>query len=195
MNDQDSAPQDGALIGSPRRPPPEVVMAGDIRLERWDPAWAEELHAAFEASLPELRPFMPWATDDHDLAQSREYIARSVAEWSSGENYNYAIVAADGSVIGSMGLMTRMGPGTLEIGYWVHTGYAGRGYATAATRALTEIGLNLPGVKRVALKHDQDNPASRRVAEKAGFVHVGDVESEIIAPGQTGTDWVWERRA
>ena len=155
---------------------------------------AEGAQAAVEASLPELRLFMPWATDDHDLVKSREYVARSNREWDAGETHNYAIVLGD-QVIGSTGLMTRMGPGVLEIGYWVHTAFAGRGIATAVTEALAEVGLSMPGIERVAIKHDPANPASGRVAEKAGFVRVGEVPADIKAPGQTGSEYVWERRS
>ena len=65
--------------------------------------------------------------------------------------------------------MTRMGPGILEIGYWVHSAYAGRGIATAAAGALAEAGAGLDGIERIAIKHDIANPASGRVAEKLGF--------------------------
>jgi ribosomal-protein-serine acetyltransferase len=178
--------------------PPDVIALLDLTLRRWRPEWAEELQAAVEASRAELRPFMPWATDDHGLDQSREYIARSVAEWDRHENFNYAILTNDGSggvvVIGSCGLMTRMGEGVLEIGYWVHTAHARRGHATAVARALAEAALALPGIDRAAIKHDPANPASGRVAEKAGFVHVGEVAHEPTAPAETGVHWIWERR-
>jgi ribosomal-protein-serine acetyltransferase len=193
-------PENGTVPATPRleaaavAAPPEVIPLEGLVLRRWDPAWAEALQEAFEASLPELRPFMAWATDDHGLEQSREYIARSVAEWDEGKTWNYAILTEGGTVIGSVGLMTRMGPGVLELGYWIHTGYSGRGFSTQTARALAEVALGLPGVDRVAIKHDLANPASGRVAEKAGFVHVGAVDVEPTAPGQTGVEWVWERR-
>jgi RimJ/RimL family protein N-acetyltransferase len=60
--------------------------------------------------------------------------------------------------------------------------------------ALAEVGLAMPGIERVAIKHDPANPASGRVAEKAGFVKVDEVAVEARAPGQTGIEWVWERR-
>jgi ribosomal-protein-serine acetyltransferase len=184
--------------------PPEDLEVDDVVLRRWRPELATSLQAAVEASLPELRPFMPWATDDHGLAQSSDYIARSVAEWDRGESFNYAILKAavgdDGGrrggevVIGSCGLMTRMGAGVLEIGYWVHTAHTGLGRATAIARALADAALALPGIDRVAIKHDPANRASRRVAEKAGFFHVGEVAHEATAPAETGVHWVWERR-
>jgi RimJ/RimL family protein N-acetyltransferase len=174
--------------------PPDVIELPELTLRRWRPEWADALQAAFDASLPELRPFMPWATDDHGIDESREYIARSVEEWDRHENFNYALLTADGEVIGSAGLMTRMGEGVLEIGYWVHTAHTGRGHATATARALADAALALPGVDRAAIKHDPANPASGRVAMKAGFAHVGEVMREPAAPGHTGVELVWERR-
>jgi RimJ/RimL family protein N-acetyltransferase len=137
---------------------------------------------------------MPWATDEYGLAESRDYIARSVAEWDRHETFNYAILSARGEVIGSSGLMTRMGEGVLEIGYWVHTAHTGHGHATATARALADVALSLPGVDRAAIRHDPANAASARVAEKAGFVRVGEVIKEPAAPDQSGVEWVWERR-
>jgi RimJ/RimL family protein N-acetyltransferase len=163
-------------------------------LRRWRPEWAAALLAAVEASRTELGRFMPWATDDYGLDQSREYITGSVVEWDAHQNFNYAIFTADGEVIGSCGLMTRMGEGVLEIGYWVHTAYTVRGHATAVTVALADVALALPGIDRAAILHDPANAASGRVAEKAGFTHVGEVVHEPTASGETGTHWIWERR-
>jgi RimJ/RimL family protein N-acetyltransferase len=175
-------------------PPPVAIELPGLMLRQWRLAWAEQLEAAVGASLPELRRFMPWATDEYGLAESRDYIARSVAEWDRHETFNYAILSARGEVIGSSGLMTRMGEGVLEIGYWVHTAHTGHGHATATARALADVALSLPGVDRAAIRHDPANAASARVAEKAGFVRVGEVIKEPAAPDQSGVEWVWERR-
>jgi ribosomal-protein-serine acetyltransferase len=174
--------------------PPEDIDPPGLTLRRWRPEWAEALQEAVEASLPELRPFMPWATDDYGLAESRDYLSRCVAEWDRHEGFNYAILGARGEILGSSGLMTRMGEGVLEIGYWVHSAHTGHGHATVTARALADVALSLPGVDRAAIRHDVANPASGRVAEKAGFARVGEVVKEPSAPGETGVDWIWERR-
>ena len=55
-----------------------------------------------------------------------------------GEEWQYGLFARPTDrLLGSFGLMTRRGPGTLEIGYWLHVDAGGRGYATNAARALT----------------------------------------------------------
>lgn len=171
-----------------------MINAGELVLKRWEPVWAEEAARAVRDSLPELKPFMSWAHDGYDVEASRSFIEMSADQWAEGTAFNYAIFTAVGELVGSCGLMTRMGPGTLEIGYWIHTVHTGRGYATGAVAALTRVAMTLPGVDRVAIKHDVANPASGAVAAKAGFAEVERVEREPQAPGEIGVDVVWERR-
>jgi len=175
--------------------PPEIIDAGEVVLKRWQPAWAEEAAAAVRESLPELKQFLPWATDPHDVEASRTFIEKSVGDWDKATTFNYAIFTAAGDLAGSIGLMTRRGPGVLEIGYWTRTSHTGRGYMTAAVEALTRVAFTLPGIERVAILHDAGNPASAAVAAKAGFVEVSRVEREPEAPGETGIDVIRERRA
>ncbi|WIM98534.1 GNAT family N-acetyltransferase [Actinoplanes oblitus] len=164
---------------------PEMINAGDLVLKRWELAWADEAAAAIAESLPELKPFLPWAKDGYGLGESRSFIQMSLDNWAAGTEFNYAIFTTVGDLVGSIGLMTRMAPGTLEIGYWMRTPWAGRGYMTAAVSVLTRIALSLPGVERVAIRYDEANKASAAVAAKAGFVEVERTERIPEAPGET----------
>jgi RimJ/RimL family protein N-acetyltransferase len=61
---------------------------------------------------------------------------------------------------------------TAEIGYWIAVAARGRGIAPAAVRAVTDWVFEAfagAGLRQVMLVHDVDNPASCRVAEKAGY--------------------------
>ena len=126
---------------------------------------------------------------------SRAFLETSAKNWAEGTEFNYAIFTTVGELTGSIGLMTRMGPGVLEIGYWMATPFAGRGYMTAAVKALTRVALTLPGIDRVAIKHDEANKASGAVAVKAGFREVAREVRETKAPGESGTTIVREWRA
>ena len=174
--------------------PPEELATPEVRLLRWRPDMAESLQEAIADSLPELKPFMAWATDSHGLQESRDYIDLSGREWDAEESFQYAIVAPDGTTIGSSSLMTRMGPGIFEIGYWVRSAYTGRGIATATAGLLVEAGGRLDGIDLIVIKHDVANPASGRVAEKAGFSVVREQPGDRGAPRDSGIDRVWERR-
>ncbi|GIF12937.1 RimJ/RimL family protein N-acetyltransferase [Actinoplanes teichomyceticus] len=172
-----------------------MINAGELVLKRWEAEWAAEAAAAVRESLPELQPFLPWAVDGYGPVESGAYIRMSVDSWAAGTEFNYALFTTVGELVGSIGLMTRMGPGTLEIGYWMRTPYAGRGHMTAAVRVLARVALTLPGVRRVAIRYDVANRASAAVAAKAGFREVERTAREPEAPGETGILVTTERRA
>jgi RimJ/RimL family protein N-acetyltransferase len=174
--------------------PPEMINAGELVLKRWEPEWAEEGAAAVRESLPELKPFLPWATDGYDVDAATTYIKMSAESWAKGVEFNYAIFTTVGDLIGSIGLMTRAGAGALEIGYWIRTPWAGRGLMTAAVRVLTRVALTLPGIERVVIQHDAANPGSAAVAAKAGFVEIDRVASDPVVHAGTGTTVIREFR-
>lgn len=174
--------------------PPETIDVDELVLKRCEPRWVAETTAAVRESLPELKQYMPWATDAYDEESSRVYLETSVKNWAGGTEFNYLIFTKDGELAGAIGMMTRMGPGVLEIGYWMRTAYAGRGYMTAAVKALTGVALTMPGIERVAIRFDASNAASGAVARKTGFTEVRRIEREPQALGETGTDIVAEYR-
>jgi ribosomal-protein-serine acetyltransferase len=55
------------------------------------------------------------------------------------------------------------------------------------------VALGLPGIDRVAIRHDAANAASAAVATKARFTEVKRTDREPEAPGETGTDIIRER--
>lgn len=173
---------------------PETLEVGPITLQRWTPDLAGDLHRAVLESMPELVRFMHWATRDYGLDEAKDYLRLSSSEWAGGETFNFAMLTPQRDVVGSCGLMSRRGPTVYEIGYWVHSAYAGRGYATAVALVLAEAGLGEPGIDRVEIHHDLDNPASGRVAAKAGFREAGRLRVEKKAPCDSGTHLVWARR-
>jgi len=94
--------------------------------------------------------------------------------------------------VGGMGFKDLPGEpgeaGTVEIGYDINPSYQGRGYATEMVRAAVAWALRQPTMRCVTAKCLEDNAASIRVLEKAGFVRIGrgmDDEGPLL---------LWERR-
>jgi len=170
--------------------PLEVIDAGPAVLRRWRVADLEESCQAILASLGHLRPWMPWAAN-FSRASHAEFLTGCERDWASGAAYSYAIVV-DGAIAGSVGLMARIGPGGLEIGYWVHPAYTRRGLATAASAALTDQAFALPGIDRVEIVHDEMNAASGGVPRKLGFTEIGRRPLDEKPPSGTGIGVVWE---
>jgi RimJ/RimL family protein N-acetyltransferase len=67
---------------------------------------------------------------------------------------------------------------SVEIGYAVVRSCWGRGYATAAVRAIVERARLIPDIKRIVAASPLDRPASGRVLEKVGFTVVGEADDE-----------------
>jgi ribosomal-protein-serine acetyltransferase len=183
------------MTGQENYRPNGLIEHAPVTLRRFRAEDVDALFHAITESLEHLRPWMPWAAD-YSRASAEEYLAGSIKGWDEGTEYNYAILAGD-ALAGGIGLMTRCGPGGLEIGYWVHRAYTGRGLATAATAALVEEAFGLPGVDWVEIVHDELNVASGQIPRKLGFTEVGRRPLDPPPPSGTGTGVVWrlKRRA
>jgi ribosomal-protein-serine acetyltransferase len=177
------------MSGRGSKRPDEVIEYGPVTLRRYRADDVDAIVQAVTDSADHLRPWAPWAAD-YTRASAQEFLAGSDQGWDDGTVYNYAITTGD-VLVGGIGLMARIGPGGLEIGYWVHHAYTRRGLATAATAALVEQAFQLPGVDRVEIVHDELNVASGGVPRKLGFTEVGRRPMDIPAPAGTGVGVLW----
>jgi RimJ/RimL family protein N-acetyltransferase len=93
---------------------------------------------------------------------------------------------ATGRLLGSGGFAARPVDRAVEIGYEVAPEFRGRGFGTAAARALVERAVASGEVDHV-IAHTQPGPnASTGVLVSLGFEHVADLEDREI-----GTVWEW----
>lgn len=81
-------------------------------------------------------------------------------------------------------------PEVADVGFLTSPHAQGRGYMTAALRAVTRFGIEELGLKRVEWKAHVGNDASRRVAEKAGFTMEGILRQGCAARGERFDAWL-----
>jgi RimJ/RimL family protein N-acetyltransferase len=156
---------------------------------------AEEIVAAIEASLPELRAFMPWAHAPQTLEGQLERLRVGEAKYFAGEELVMGLFR-EPTMLTMVGLHPRvpLNPRGLEIGYWAPTGHAGKGYTTLAVKIALLYAFDKLGADRVQVGCDQTNLASKRVIEKCGFAFEGVQRNilvaatpELVAAGYRGT--------
>ena len=169
--------------------PDEVISRGDVTLRRYRPDDLDTVLQAVTDSADHLRPWMPWAAG-YDRAAAAGFLAKAAKDWDDGIAYNYAITTG-GVLAGGCSLMARIGPGGLEIGYWVHRAYTRRGLATAASAALVRQAFRRPDIDRVEIVHDELNVASGGVPGKLGFTEVGRRPIDPPSEAGTGVGVVW----
>jgi ribosomal-protein-serine acetyltransferase len=152
--------------------PREVLTTTHLDLVPVGPAHARSLFQAVMDSRPELLAWMPWArepTFEGTLAQT----VSSERDWHDDLEFHFSLVdRATGEVLGIAGL-NRDGPGSAELHYWIRSDRSGQGLTTEACQVIIAWGPRALGVRRLTLWAGRDNAASRRVATKLGFKHVG----------------------
>jgi RimJ/RimL family protein N-acetyltransferase len=175
--------------------PPEEIDAGPVRLRRWRVEDAGLLLRLVTANLEHLRPWMPWAQDPPAEADEREFLGRMRQAWERRSDFGFLVErpgdGPEAGPAGGMGLHTRQGEGTLEIGYWIAAASTGRGYATAGARALTDAAFALPGVERVEIRCDEANRPSAAVPRRLGFRLVEVYSRQAVAPAESGRGMIW----
>jgi RimJ/RimL family protein N-acetyltransferase len=173
--------------------PAKIVLDNGTVLRFFEENDAAAVARAVGESLEHLKPWMPWADrQSADAGFQRERLRKQPHLAERGEEWQYGLFPEGGSnVLGSFGLMTRRGPGTIEIGYWVHVDAVGHGYATRAVEALTELALQREDVRRVLIYCDEANVRSAAIPERLGYVlqRIGQRAPE--APGETGREMTW----
>jgi len=140
----------------------------------------------------QVRSARPGGGPDSDPAGDEREAARWLAShdcgWRDGDRLYFAVLRPDDAgepdcagewvLAGNVGLKNREQTGligdreTTEIGYWTALAARGRGIAPAAVMAATAwIFETFTGtsLRQIMLVHDVANPASCRVAQKAGY--------------------------
>lgn len=126
------------------------------------------------ASDDEVTKYLSWQTHS-DIEVSKKVLDIWVSEYSSQENYNWAIqLKENGSVVGSIVLMHIDNDiENCEIGYCIGRALWKKGIITEAFSAIIDFAFKQVGFRRITGRHQVENPASGRVMEKCGLKYEG----------------------
>lgn len=176
-------------------PPSRIRLDDTHTLRQFRVGDAKEVARAVRESLDHLRPWMPWADEESaDETFQRRRLRGVQHKAATREEWQYGLFATGAPrLLGSFGLMTRQGPATIEIGYWVHVDEIGRGLATLAGGALTNVALALDGIATVCIRCDERNVRSAAVPRRLGYDLTETTVRAPEAPGESGRLLVWSR--
>lgn len=172
----------------------DATLTDGYELRRLRERDAEELRALIERNRGELAKWLSWAQEPngHD---TRVYIARVHDGEQDGRRLQRAIVCR-ASIVGDVGLFVDRGNATAAIGYWLDGEHRGRGVMTAAVRELARHGFAELRLRRIEIRTDVLNLASRAVAERLGFQFEGVLrESYRVATDHYSDDAVYSMLA
>jgi RimJ/RimL family protein N-acetyltransferase len=164
------------------RPAP-ALADGTIRLEPLSRSHLDEMESLSRDPEVARHTYVnePSTADDAVV-----WVARYIQGWQDASCAGFAVVdASDGSFLGFCALVTIDAEGMeAEIGYITAPAARGRGIATRALLLISDWALTGIGLKRLELRIADDNPASRGVAERAGYQREGLLRSVHLKQGR-----------
>ncbi|MBM7569268.1 GNAT family N-acetyltransferase [Paenibacillus sacheonensis] len=156
-----------------------------IRLPR--PGDGRVVHAAIQASINELRPWLPFAQQDQTEEDVESNLRLAYAKFIQREDMRLLIFnKADGSFIGSAGLHNpNWDVRKFEIGYWIDTRHSGKGYMTEAVEGITVFAFTELLARRVEIRMDALNERSQAIPMRLGFWHEGTLRNDDMSADGT----------
>lgn len=126
---------------------------------------------AIEASLEELKPWMPFAHYNQTVEDVEANIREAHLKFLKREDLRMLVFhKGTWEFIASTGLhRINWDVPKFEIGYWIDSRHSGKGYMTETVQGLTDFAFDVLGAKRVEVRCDAFNKRSAAVAERLGF--------------------------
>jgi len=134
---------------------------------------AEELFLRNDQNRGHLRQWMPWLDETKSASDTLNFIRRSLVAATAGTQYHYALLL-DGELIGVVAFneINKMDR-CATIGYWLAKSKMGRGYMTAAVKALIEEGFQQLELNRIQARVATGNYPSQAVCDRLGLKKEG----------------------
>ena len=158
-----------------------VLTDGVITLRPPGPGDEDAIYAACQD--PEIQRWTG-VPSPYLREHSSGYLERVAAEREAGTSLAFLAVDEEGALLGNFSVMELdRRPGYGEIGYWVAKDARGKGVATRAVVLLRDYAASELGLELIELIIHEGNTLSKRVAERTGFLDIGE---KRIAPRQEG---------
>jgi len=125
---------------------------------------------------------------------ARSWYERYDQARGTGAKEAFAIVGDDGAFLGlALAPEIDAEAAEAELGYIVAAHARGRGVAGEALALLTRWAFEERGILRAYLIIDVENPASKTVAERAGYTLEGVLRSTYLKQGRRSDTELWSR--
>ena len=157
---------------------------------------APEIVEAVSETLPELRPWMPWAKEPVTLDFQTARIRQVMAQWITRQELGlHAYLKGTSTLVLSSGLhRIDWQAGKFEIGYWVRTKFMGQGFVTEAVNGITDFAFKQLHANRVEIRCDAENIRSAAVAKRCGFLLEGILRHDSLDPsGQLRSTMIFSK--
>ena len=134
---------------------------------------AKVMFSVIDANRQHLSPWFSWTNETKKAEDTMKYLFEKEEKTKKGKMIEYGLYV-DGQYIGNIALFDIDKKNkSAEIGYWLSSSHARKGYMTEAVKLLEKEGFENLGLNRIRIKCDERNKASAGVAKKCGYKFEG----------------------
>ena len=157
-----------------------MLKSDSIALQKYSNEDIPQLFEAISVSIDRVYPWLPWCHPNYTIAETEAWIKTRPLRWDEREEFGFSIRNRQNTIIGGCGIGIRSSSWCGNLGYWLRTGYTGKGYATEATKLLAKFGINQLQLKRIEIIASVENTPSHKVAQRAGAYREGIARNKLL---------------
>jgi len=161
---------------------PESLESDRLLIRVARPGDGAVFNEAVLDSLAQLSPWLSWVTPPPTAEESEINCRKAFARFLMNEDLMvFFFLKGGGALVGGSGLhKANWTLRQFEVGYWCRSRFGGTGLMTEGVRCLADHALQVLKATRVFLTTDEQNVASWRLAERAGFELEGTLRNERL---------------
>ncbi len=141
-----------------------------------------------------LTRFLTW--ESHTTLETTRTVVQSLIDAQKQDKGYHWCVCIDNEIIGLVSLIDvrrKIRTWTFnraELSYWIGSQYQGKGYATEASRAVLEFGLNNLNLHKIIVAHAAENIESKSICRKLNFIQYAH-EHDAFQKNDHWHDLIW----
>lgn len=152
-----------------------TLRVGELTIRPWQPSDVDAVVTAY--ADPDIQQ---WHARSMTTAEAAAWMAATADGWQAETGAGWAITVQD-MLVGRVGFRAiSLAEGQAEIAYWTVPAARGRNIAARAVQAASVWMFQSVGLNRIELNHSTLNPASCRIAHKAGFRYEGTKRRHLL---------------
>ncbi len=144
---------------------------------------SQDIFNAIDTDRNHLKEWLPWVDKTISIKDTEENILKRIDEFEKKEAASFYIVYENQFIasVGFISLDTINKQG--EIGYWILSGFQGKGLMTECVRACIKYGFEELNLNKIVIKCSSENIKSAAIPKRLGFTLEGTLRQERIRNG------------
>lgn len=161
----------------------------EIQLRLLEERHAEEYFALIERNHDYLQEWIAVEAYEGSVELLRAYVKQRLLQFVEGSGYHLGIWYQE-ALVGLLDYRLNGRNRSVELGYWLDAAMQGKGIVTQACRTMVRHAFEVHQMHKVVISCAIDNPRSRAVAERLGFVQEG-ILRQVVRLGDRYVDGVF----